>query len=313
MGFKVLRAFRSYEVVGGEVLNGGRVMDFYSYAANNIIARNPPLSPSVEVRGGWIELLTLEPLLISVGGVGKLIVNGKEVPLWRAYLLSESMIVRLEARGDSVAYLTVHGGLAPEGEEVPIARGSSLIPLNPHYTLRELKECLPALYLPERYLPRDRGVLEFVPLDGVWERGFFADKYTLARKLLRRGYLLIASSPSKPLEISEEEYFRPGSLAVRGRGEVLVPLSPTEGKFPKLGELTPESMDYLARLTLRAPIKLKPISLDDGESRISSYTSKLAKVEKVISAAMEAVKRGAKKLKVRVKGKLYEVWIEELG
>ena len=310
MALKVLRAFRSYEAVGGEVLEGRRVMDFYSYAAINIVARNPPLAPSVEVRGGYLEALALEPTLISAGGMGRLTIDGREVPMWNAYLVGRSALVRLEAREDSVAYLTVHGGVAVEVG--PVSRGSRLDPMNPTYTLKELRELLPALHLPERYVPGEARVLEFVPPWGAWTGDGCLDRLTLAKKTPESGYLLVPAREPPELGYPEEGPFRPGSLALMAREGILVPLSFVEGSFLKLGELTPHSMDSLARLRPNTPVGLKPLDTREGEGRFKEYLSKLSRIERVISAAIEAVMRGARRLKIKVKGKLYEVWIEEL-
>ncbi|WP_199457368.1 MULTISPECIES: biotin-dependent carboxyltransferase family protein [unclassified Marinobacter] len=271
-------------------LTTGGAMDRHAWAWANRLLENSYGAPALEITFGGVEFTSnLDTQIAITGAEVQCKVNGDSRPLWSVINLKAGDRVSLTAPksgirsylavlegfqldsglGDSCASFTREGlgGLHQDGR--PLQEGDHL-PCQPRVSQ------VPNRKVPEHWKPdyKEDLVLSVIPgaqIDrfsaSVLET-FFGSTYTLTPQTDRMGARLKgpALKPAGTGLISEGTSL--GAIQVPADGQPILLLNDrqTIGGYPKLGAVTPRSLDALAQRAPGTRLRFRPIALHEAQT-----------------------------------------------
>lgn len=275
----------------------GGALDRHAWAWANRLLDNPFGSAALEVTFGGLEFTCNLTTQIAVTGAEVCcLINGLRQPLWTTLNLSEGDYVHLSAPSAGVrCYVAVRGGF-----QVPLGPGQSSATFIREGTggLRadgqplhagDLLQCPATIsqtsirQIPDSWKPdylQDL-VLDVIPgaqidrFPATTLQAFFSEPYTLTPQSDRMGARL-QGPPLRgagPTLISEGTSL--GAIQVPPDGQPIVLLNDrqTIGGYPKLGAVTPRSLDALAQRHPGATLRFRPVSLYEAQLQERDFLS----------------------------------------
>ncbi len=289
-----------------------KVFDFVSYYASNILVGNEWDVTAVEVANGELVLKALEDSVVAVTGRGRLFVNDREMPLWQALPMPKGARLRLVSERECAIYLGVAGGFMGEDGVAP---GATLEYGPSRLTIKELMEEVPARRIPERVVREEiyrRELKAVVPNgDAQMTRLLSREKFVLAgKKLGRIAVLKPLNGFFRMVPVSTRDRPRSGSLVVNS-GRVLVTYDGLTTEQPVFGMLNAGELEKISRLKIGEMVKIRAFS-SLKTSVINEYIVLVEKISRCVAGAVEALRRGAKLVRVAANGRVFEAWVEEI-
>ncbi len=264
-------------------------MDRHAWAWANYLLDNAFGTPALEITFGGAEFISgLNTQIVVTGAEVQLSVNDEPKPLWTTIRISPGDTVVVSTTRSGVrCYLAVRGGLG-----VDTGLGNSCATVfrentgGLHNNGQPLKEgdflpCKPAISpvanrkIPSQWIPdyNERLTLSVIPCAQV-ERfpeatlsTFFNSTYILSRQADRMGARLTGPT----LNVSDRQLISEGTslgaIQVPADGQPIILLNDrqTIGGYPKLGVVTPRSLDALAQRPPGTQLRFKKISLHDAQ------------------------------------------------
>lgn len=298
-GLKVLKAgFLSLlqdagrkQVMHQGLANGG-AMDRQAWAWANHLLGNVYNTPSLEVTFGGLQLeSTLATQIVVTGAEVAFTINGQPQPLWANLSLLPGDKLQLDAPKTGLrSYLAVSGGflvpqnlggscatLVREGtggqyeDGKKVADGDFLPCLSlAAKELSQLSRKVPAKWIPDYQQPLVLDVILGAQLDRFPASSlakFFNETYRISPQTDRMG----ARLDGPRLEVIGErlisEGISLGAIQVTADGQPIILLNDrqTIGGYPKLGAVTPRSLDALAQRLPGSELRFRAISLHQAQ------------------------------------------------
>ena len=308
MPLEIMESMGSYVVSETNVLKRKEVLDLYSYLISNILSGNSLNSFSIEIRGGRLKVKALDDMVISVSGFGYIEANKKIINGWRAFFVKRDGIVSVKTFKDSVAYVGISGGIKKNKKKL---YENDIIDEG-YYPLEDIIKELPARFIPEHLVPkRTFNKIEIYSTLKVFPKKF---RGIIKKNLERRRHILVPflrSNQDFSFQINQDVIGIPVSYL----GDYISISFDHSPKENYIGALNSKSFDDLSRAPqnsyINIVIKNDPLykSVEDS----LKYSRQISRIRDIIERAIEAVKRGAKALKMMVNGKVYIAWIEEIA
>ncbi|MCD6368474.1 MAG: hypothetical protein J7L38_01600 [Thermoproteales archaeon] len=312
MGLLVTDAYSAFVVKARSFVERASVLDFYSYSAVNILSAVNIFSPCIEIRGGKMKLRATDDVHVAITGWGNIVINGVQKKVWKVFHLTRGHEIELVAKPYSILYLNLVGGMKlSDVKSSGKIRGECEILPSSKYSFEETDRVKRALTIPESYIPDlngDRKLVKVISEENVRISG----EATVVGKAFEREYILKRESLLEEITPTEYSQGGAGSLLIKDKGHLSVPLVHVNEEMPLLGRLSPPSLDLLARVPERDRISIMFTGTQAEEWEVYNYIKKIMKLQKIIKAAKEAAQRGAKLLKLKINGKIFDAWIEEL-
>lgn len=295
--------------VAGLGVTSGGAADLQMALLCNALAGNCPqvLLPLLEIPLGGLVIRASRPVVLACCGIGfQPTVNGRSVAAWRSiYLNSGDVLATGYSRQAARAYIAVQGGFAAkavlgscsavtreqiggvDGQAAPIHAGQSLSHVN--------SQQYQAVSLPYVQQPRLPALLTLDIVLGAQWQALQQDAYQqgrdLAVELLQRLYkvsqqadrmgirLTGAALPAKSLTLYSEG-LATGAVQLPPDGQPIVMLvdHQTIGGYPKLGSITPHSVNLLAQALPGQLVRFRAVnaSLALQQERLRQQTLALA-------------------------------------
>lgn len=267
----------------------GGAMDRHAWAWANRLLGNPYGTTALEITFGGVEFTsTLETQIAITGAAVPCLVNGTARSLWTTIQLHPGDTVTLGTPKSGLrSYLAVLGGF----QVTPGLGGScATFPREGtgglHHDGRPLVEgdhlpCTPSLKpvpnrkVPEHWQPDYRSELELavIPCAQI-ERfpasaleAFFSQPYTLTPQTDRMGARLEGPALEVIGKTLISEGTSLGSIQVPANGQPILLLNDrqTIGGYPKLGAVTPRSLDDLAQRQPGTRLRFRPTTLHETQ------------------------------------------------
>lgn len=269
----------------------GGPMDRHAWAWANRLVGNPWHTAALEISFGGFECVTEASLQLAITGADThLHVNGKPQPCWTALNLhpGDHLVLGRPVAGVR-SYLAVQGGFAlnpgPGSSNSTLVRegtgglqgdGSALqagdhLPCNPvksHGVQRQM----PGQWLPDYTAPLVLDVILGAQLDRFPSstlHRFFSSCYTLTPHSDRMGARLSGPALEHYGQALISEGISLGAIQVPADGQPIILLQDrqTVGGYPKLGAVTPRSLDALAQRMPGSEVRFQPIALHEAQER----------------------------------------------
>jgi len=313
MAIRLLSASNAYLVSESSPLERSFVIDFFSYYSANVLVGNLSELWGIEVLGGSLVIRAEDDLILATTGECSLMINGERMPLWQALFVPSRSEIQVKCASDGVAYLTITGSL----RSVDVMKR----PLESDYTLRILTkpdikgliEELPARRIPPQVLSEFRDSELRVLFNE--ERDTQPLTFKVIGKNLRIGVVLEPLDDDfnfKFNELLETVGPTPGSLVKLESNRIGITLNHERFSGASLGRLHPCDLDKIAKVKRGDYIKVVGITQAKYAKIYRSYVSLLDKVKSSVDRAVEALKRGAKLVRIKVGDISYEAWVEEV-
>ncbi|MBJ6136938.1 biotin-dependent carboxyltransferase family protein [Marinobacter litoralis] len=252
-------------------LASGGTMDRHAWAWANHLLGNRYGATALEITfGGATFTSGLNTQIAVTGAEVQLTVNGQQKPLWSTIQIETGDVVALSApRAGVRCYLAVRGGFVSEthlgnscatvfregtgglhGDGSPLREGDFL-PCNATAP-PVVNRTIPNHWIPDYSTPLTLDVLlcaQAERFSATARSTFFANTYTLSPQSDRMGARLAGPT----LEASERQLISEGTslgaiqIPADGQPIILLQDRQTVGGYPKLGAVTPRSLDALAQ------------------------------------------------------------------
>ena len=284
-------------------------LNYFSYCVGNVIAGNSWHEASLELWEGVHEIYFSKPCLICLTGFGSALIKGNgngdggRVDFWRLTAIPGRSLVEVYSRG--VVYLSVTGGLdfAVQGKRrVDVGEGLRIRACDFSGILEEV---------PARYVPRDYVEEYSVKVSGNVFVGGSVRGTVRVEDVKPLGVVRL-----KPLNV------KVGGGRVKGddnAGKSLLYDCDDGLIVDFVGQEDSEVRGIVDRVSLDAVsmsrggiVNITPSRREDLAVRERFVDKVISRIERMIVLACEALRRGAVKVRVRLKGRVYEAWIEEL-
>lgn len=312
MAIKLLSASNAYLVTESSPLERSFVIDFFSYYSANVLVGNSELW-GIEVLGGNIVIKTESDFIMTTTGECSLIINGKEMPLWQALFVPSKSKVEVKCTSDNVAYLAITGFLHSTDAMKRPLESNHVLKIFTKSDIKSLIEELPARRIPPQVLSEFR--------DGELRVLFNEENDTEPLMFKVIGKNLHIGVVLEPLDESFNFKFNglletvsstPGSLVRLESNRIGISLNhECFSGFP-LGRLHPCDLDKIAKVKRGDYIKVVGITQAKYAKIYRNYMSLLDKVKNSVDRAVEALKRGAKLIRIKMGDLSYEAWVEEV-
>lgn len=269
----------------------GGPMDRHAWAWANRLAGNPWHTAALEISFGDFECVAETHLQIAITGADiSLHINGSPQPRWTALNMNpgDRLVLGHPASGVRV-YLAVQGGFALNpglgGSNSTLVRegtgglqgdGSALqagdhLPCNPVKS-RGIQRQMPEQWLPDYTAPLVLDVIMGAQLDrfpSATLQRFFSSCYTLTPRSDRMGARLSGPAVEHHGQALISEGISLGAIQVPADGQPIILLQDrqTVGGYPKLGAVSPRSLDALAQRMPGSEIRFQPIALHEAQER----------------------------------------------
>jgi len=272
-------------------LASGGAMDRHAWAWANHLLGNDYGAAALEITFGGAEFSCgLNTQIVVTGADVKLTVNGEPNPLWTTLHVSAGDSVALSAPRTGVrAYLAVRGGflVGPglggscatvvregtgglQGNGHAIKEGD-LIPCGAISQLA-INRKIPNQWIPDYRKPLTLDVLPCAQVEQFSERAlatFFSNAYTLSPQSDRMGARLTGPALEVSVRQLASEGTSLGAIQVPADGQPIILLQDrqTIGGYPKLGAVTPRSLDALAQRPPGTSLRFREIPLVDAQQQ----------------------------------------------
>lgn len=267
----------------------GGAMDRHAWAWANRLLGNPYGTPALEITFGGIEFRShLDTQIAVTGAEVQCAVNGRPRALWTTLMLKAGDTVTLSAPKSGVrTYLAVLGGFQIQpglghscatftregtgglhldgrplkaGDHLPCADNEGMVPnrkVSDHWK-PDYKEELELSVIPGAQIDRfPARVLET----------FFNEPYTLTPQTDRMGARLTGPALEAMGKTLISEGTSLGAIQVPSDGQPILLLNDrqTIGGYPKLGAVTPRSLDALAQRAPGTKLRFRPTTLHEAQ------------------------------------------------
>jgi biotin-dependent carboxylase-like uncharacterized protein len=269
----------------------GGPMDRHAWAWANRLVGNPWHTAALEISFGGFECMAETHLQIAITGADtSLHINGSPQPHWTALNINpgDRLVLGHPASGVRI-YLAVQGGFALNpglgGSNSTLVRegtgglqgdGSALqagdhLPCNPVKS-RGIQRQIPEQWLPDYTAPLVLDVIMGAQLDRFPSstlHRFFSSCYTLTPRSDRMGARLSGPALEHHGLTLISEGISLGAIQVPADGQPIILLQDrqTVGGYPKLGAVTPRSLDALAQRMPGSEIRFRPIALHEAQEQ----------------------------------------------
>lgn len=263
-------------------------MDRHAWAWANHLLGNAFGTPALEITFGGMELTCeLSTQIVVTGAEVKFTVNGKPKPLWSTVRVTSGDAVALSTPRSGVrCYLAVLGGfivntalgnscatVLREGTGGLHQNGQPLsendfLPCRPALTL-VLNRKIPSQWIPDYHEPLTLNVIPCAQVERFSDAAlmaFFNNIYTLSPQADRMGARLTGPA----LEAADRQLISEGTslgaIQVPADGQPIILLNDrqTIGGYPKLGAVTPRSLDALAQRPPGTQLRFRKTSLQEA-------------------------------------------------
>ena len=287
------------------------VMDFLSYYSANVLVGNLKELWAIEILGGNLVAKVEEDLILAATGECSLKVNEEKAPLWQALFVPKGSKIQITCPNDSVAYLAISG--------IPYTSDIMKKPLEDNYKLellnkgdvKYLLDELPARRIPPQVLLNLK--------DGTLRVLFSEEHDTTSLTFRVIGKDLHVGVVLEPLNsdfrfngLMETVSMTPGSLIKLSSGRVAISLNHERLSGTALGRLHPCDLDKVARVKRGDYVEVVGVTHVKYAKIYRNYVDLLDKVKNSVDRAVEALRRGAKLVKIKVGDMFYEAWVEEV-
>ncbi|MCG7199434.1 biotin-dependent carboxyltransferase family protein [Marinobacter pelagius] len=267
----------------------GGAMDRHAWAWANRLLGNPYGTPALEITFGGVEFRShLDTQIAVTGAEVQCAVNREPRALWSTINLKAGDTVSLSAPKRGVrTYLAVLGGFQVKpglgGSCATFTReGTGGLqqdgrPLNAgdHLPCSENQATVPNRKVSDHWRPDYREELELSVIPGaqidrfparVLET-FFSEPYTLTPQTDRMGARLKGPALETTGQTLISEGTSLGAIQVPSDGQPILLLNDrqTIGGYPKLGAVTPRSLDALAQRAPGTRLRFRPITLHEAQ------------------------------------------------
>ncbi|RLE77276.1 MAG: hypothetical protein DRJ56_02655 [Thermoprotei archaeon] len=314
MTLRLVGASNAYLVSEASPVDRSFIVDFFSYYAANVLVGNADLPQAIEVLGGSLTARAERDVVVAVTGSASLALAGREAPLWQALLVPEGATIEVKCPSGGVAYIAAAGmAWAASAAKKPLSNGATVgVEVSPG-DLRELVEELPARRVPSQILAE----IKDKTLRAVLEEG---------RETKPLDFTVVEKDPSAGLVLeglgdgfgfkgdgaAESASPSLGSLVKLDGSRLAVALDHSRFSGPVIGRLHPCDLDKVAWVSPGETVSVVGVSHAGYARALKSYLALIESVRSSISRAVEALRRGAKLVKVRVGDLTYEAWVEEV-
>lgn len=275
----------------------GGAMDRHAWAWGNQLLGNSYGAPALEITFGGSEFTcTLDTQIAVTGAAVTCTVNGETQPLWATISVSRGDEIALSAPKSGLrAYLAVRGGFMVE----PGLGGSCATftrektgglhhdgkPLQTDDILPcpETSDFVPNRKVPVQWIPDYTATTTLdVVLGAQVDRfsssaldDFFSHAYELSAQSDRMGARLNGPALAVNGERLISEGISLGSIQVPADGQPIILLNDrqTIGGYPKLGAVTPRSLDALAQCVPGSSLEFRPIVLHEAQRYEQTFLS----------------------------------------
>lgn len=269
----------------------GGVMDRHAWAWGNRLLDNPWGTPALEITFGGIEFQSeLDTQIAVTGAEVDCSINGRRCPLWSTLNVRAGDTVTLGTpRAGLRAYLAVRGGFEVSpglgnscstftreglgglnnlgqplqaGDRLPCPAGLPPAPLRK----------VPTSWQPDYRQPLELAVLLCAQVDRFPAAAlstFFQSSYTLTPQTDRMG----ARLKGPPLDVLGKQLISEGislgAIQVPADGQPILLLNDrqTIGGYPKLGAVTPRSLDALAQRPPGTRVRFRATTLHEAQQQ----------------------------------------------
>ena len=285
------------------------VVDSISYATANILAGNREDSPAIEVLNGYIEFSSSKPALMAVTGLASIIVNNKKEKPWQLIPIAPNSKVRIETLGSSVAYISFPQGISHLGGRRQIETGFTI---DVHEKrILELLDELPARRIPSHCIPTPLRKVEISAELLLDEKGKLPKLFVIRDKNPHGISMTPIGNLALSLSRIPDVDPKIGSMVV-SNPDVHVIANPNSANSPIIAEIGPLSLGALARAPDNAIVKVNYSRDSEIKSKeIVREVELIDRIKAIITNARNALQRGAKLVRVKIKEKIFEVWVEE--
>lgn len=272
-------------------------MDWWAFQGVNHLVGNTTARACVEIGFSSAEMIAEEESLMSLCGCGfRTYLNGREIPLWMAFLVRAGDRLTIEkVDGGNWAYLAVQGGIRSQswmgsrsvnfraelgqmiqkGDRLPIGsmesasrqRSGRSLPTasRPGYNLNPLVHVIPGPHVAR--------------FDAASLKLFWEQPYTVSSRSDRMGYRLIGG----PLVHTQgadlvSQGMLSGEIQVPGDGQpiVMMPDHPTTGGYTCIGTVTKFDLPLLAQAQPgESQIRFQPIEVSSAQNRLAEVLKHL--------------------------------------
>ncbi|MBZ0334746.1 putative protein YbgK [Marinobacter sp. JH2] len=272
-------------------LTSGGAMDRHAWAWANHLLGNRYGAAALEITFGGAEFtIGLNTQIVVTGAEVQLTVNGAPKPLWTTLQLNSGDVVAMSApRAGVRAYLAVRGGFLVDselggscatvvregtgglqGKGQPLKEGDFLpcIPASPLAVHRKI----PHQWIPDYRAALTLDVLPCAQVERFPKRTlttFFSNAYTLSPQSDRMGARLTGPTLEVSVRQLTSEGTSLGAIQVPADGQPIILLQDrqTIGGYPKLGAVTPRSLDALAQRPPGSSLRFGEISLEGAQQK----------------------------------------------
>lgn len=276
-------------------LASGGAMDRHAWAWGNQLLGNRYGSPALEITFGGCELTCqLETQIAVTGAAVTCTVNGEARPLWATLSLLPGDEITLSAPKSGLrAYLAVRGGFLVDpglGDSCATFTREGTGGLNHNGKPLQTNDVLPCTEttdeapnrkVPEQWIPdyTPEATLDVIlgaQVDRFPTRSldnFFSQPYEFSPQSDRMGARLSGPALKVNGERLISEGISLGAIQVPADGQPIILLNDrqTIGGYPKLGAVTPRSLDTLAQCVPGSAISFRPITLHDAQRQEQAF------------------------------------------
>jgi len=314
MAIRLLSALNAYLVTENSPMERSFVMDFLSYYSANVLVDNSSELWAIEILGGSLRAKADSDLVVAVTGECSLTINGKKAPLWQALFVPEESRIEIKCNNDSVAYLTICGTLHSASIMKKPLEKDYEIKVATEVNVKNFLDELPARRIPSQVLSEFKdGTLRVLFNE---EHGTQPLTFKVVGKNLRVGVVLEPLDDHLNLKLnglSGAVSASPGSLVKLESGKVAISLNHRSLSGTALGRLHPCDLDKVARVKRGSQVEVVGVTHVRYAKIYRNYVDLLERIKGSVDKAVEALRRGAKFVRIKVGDMFYEAWVEEVS
>lgn len=314
MGLQITNALNAYIVKEDSYIERSYVLDFFSYYSANALVDNDELS-AIELINGELRGVALSDILIAVTGKSENIefrIDKVKAPLWQTIYVPKESEIEVKCKKQSVAYLAIKG-LVVENNLVKKALNKEVLQVA--YAPKEsIVNELPARRIPAHIIHEYFNT----PLRVIFNHGGMDKRrilFKVERKELLKGIVLNCleelTGKIKPQRLKYGA-LKIGSCIKTLSGKLFVTLNHVTVDGCLIAKIHPCDVDKLVNLNEGDIVEARVIDRKAYNTVFEHYNNFLQRIKSCIRASINALKRGAKLVRVKLGSKVYELWVEEI-
>ena len=314
MGLKILSASNAYIVTENNPLERTYIKDFISYYAANILVDNTNFS-GIEIVNGFLKAITLDDIIVAVTGNVEFKIDNKKAPLWQAIYVPKDSEIEVKSSKESLGYLVVRG-LSTKGFIRKKIDNNETLNIKEKFNDDFIKE-LPARRIPE-YLLKEYFDNTLRIISHHSNNNKLNMAFKVERKSVDEGILLrVLDGIDGVCKVLYERALKfnnalPGSCIYLNNENLFITLNHTQVNGNVIARIHPCDMDKLVNIHVGDVVRIVSVDLKEYNEIFKHYNNFLSRIRRCIKASVEALKRGAKLVKVKLGNKVYELWVEEI-